>query len=651
MSFLNRTRIDIAKSRKSGDTAKFVRDLYTLMMQDRRPLNLVWLVCSAFSRGVHYAYLDEQNETLITPKLPEGRKRSKINKIGSWKKHMMARLSLARPYYEVVPDELSIEQINAAEAATAFLRHNSEDQKWDLKRFQIANYILDFGNAFAYLRDYVDPTSMTPIPQFDADGITETMDKDTGKQKIEFVEKRDVGFNIILPHHVLVDSEPCELQEKFEVIVAFERSLEYFDMKYNKKVKPFDFGSSYINYDLSLLSRLRLQNRNVETAMELIYMSKPNTLSDKGEIIIVGGDKIMDRFDWQYKNMSDYPLVHYRYGPPSPGEFWTEPPIVDQIPIQRDMNECASIIQENISNVGHVKWMNPSGSGVTDIDDLSGEMIDYNDGSEPHQAQVSPLPNYEVGHLNMLDKLLEDVQMFHSVSKGSGTPNVRSAVGLNKLEEEDQTPLNIPDSFLREGYKDLGEKLILMAIDKIDTPRLIQYIGEGRRRTINDFIGIMMEGFGKVKVRMVDLHLRYKNRTQALVLEMFNAGMITNNFGRPDPAEAKRLIQFALPETLYDKDDKQRQIAYDENDLLMQGNAVQAQEWENHFIHLDVVEELLNSTEWKILSVDDKDTASLVVQHRESHMGLLAKVVGLPGNGQNEGNLNQPNGQGTPQGV
>lgn len=594
---------------------------------------LVWLQCAAMARGIQWTVVDDDNGILVTPKPYKGQKRSKINKIGSWQRHMMARIVTVRPQFEVTARTSVEQQMNAASVGTAFLQAlcSSKRQGWNKKRHKIGKYCTTFGNAIVYVRDYTDPLQLVPVPKVDPISEEIVIDPDTGRQAVEFKELEDIDIQVLLPHNVLCDQNPNELEDKPEVVLAFLRDLDYFPRKYGKKGEKVEaeiFGKGGNAYDLVTLSDHWQHFKDVECATEYVYLRKPSRDDPNGRVAIFGGDKLLETFEWPYKRMTKYNLVHFRWGEAEPGEFWTQSPVKDQIPIQKDMNECASIIQENIVNMGHLKWINPIGSGVKSIDDLSGEIIDCLPGYEPHQVQVLPLPHYEVNHINVLDKFMEDVQNHHSVSRGTGTPNVRSRVGLDKLAEEDQSPLGITDEFFREAYAELGWKILVIASETFDQDRMLKYTKGGRKRSIENFNRKMLDWNCDVEVRMVDEYLRNKGAAQQLILELVHNNLLVDpNTGIPDQAKVQRMLFFALPDIEKNKIEIQRDIQYDENDRLVRGEAIMPRPWEYHFEHLDVLEELLNSQEYKTIAREQPEIEQVVMQHWEGHKQLLASAL------------------------
>ncbi len=621
----------LLKSDDDDRAIKLIKELTLRYRQETSQLRLKWLLCAAFVKGIHYAYLDRNTNTLVTQQLEEGRKRSKTNRIGSWWWHMQARVSVSRPTWEVQPLDLSPEETSAAKGGTAFLQSHAQNISFELKRIKIANYLLTFGNAFSLVRSFTDKHRFQALPKYYADGTPE-IDEETGEQAVIRVPIRDVDSEIFLPHNLLTENDDTEIDDKWNIILSKWRGLDYYLNQYGAKgakVKPENRSTDGSSYGLDIISDVKGASTQTEGANEIIYLQKPSELNPSGCIKIIANGVMLEKSEWpsDYKNMSGYPIVHFRWGDPPAGEFWSRSPVEDQIPLVKDLDETLSIMMENASNMGHLKWMNPIGSGIKNISDLSGEFINYNPGYEPHPSNVNSLPAYISRLPDLLIRELEDVQMFHSVSKGAGVTAVRSGVGINALQEEDSMPLNVIDVLMSNSYESFGKKILQVGANVLDEPRLISYIGEGRRRRIADFTNKMLNGAGDVKVRMTDTHLRNKGVTQNLIMELFTRGMITDSLGKIDQVHALKLLEFALPESVYDRNDKQREMAYDENELLLKGEAVTVEEWEFHFIHLEAHEEFFNSSEWKALGKTNPGVRQVSVEHRQAHIAFIMKAI------------------------
>ena len=639
MADLATWRKDIDGSSKSRK-AKAVNGIFNTYLNQQRGYRALWLACTAFGRGIQYSVLDEDNG-LITVQTPEGQKRSKINLIGAWKRQMMPRVVKVRPEFEVIPSGgVNLETLDTVDAGNAFLHHTTFNVNgWQKLRYTMANNTIDFGICYVYIRDEEDNTNMTPVVELDDYG-KEFVDPDTLEKKVTSKPVVNIKWEVLPPHYVLHDLSVGSIDDKFDVILAFQRDLTYFPLTYGIEVEPDNITNTNANHDLSLLSRMHIGQRINNGATEFIYLRKPNNKDKKGKILITTLTKVLKESTWRYKHMLDYPLVEFLWGEPPPGEFYPQPPIEDQIPIQQDMNEANSIVQENIANMGHLKWGNPQGSGIQTLTDISGQIVNHAIGREPKQLQVLPLPDYLVGHASRLGKNLEDVQNLHSVSKGTGTPNVRSAIGLDRLEEEDQEPLGITDDMWENSYIKLGMKSLKIGAEKIDTEQLITYIGNGRPRKIANFRGSMLDPDSKVSVRMTGSFMRHKGTAQKLILELANSGLIgKDKFGNIDPVRVQNMLQFAIPEVMYDKEDRQREMAYEENETIFEGNEVIPEEWEFQLIHIEIIEELLNSREFKLKIVKDAKLRERAINHWQGHRKIL--ITAMLGAQETSGNSNE----------
>ena len=632
---LSELRNDIKNGK---DKAKAVQQLYSHFLNAQRYYRMQWLRNTAFARGIQHSVLDEAGQSLFTPRLPKGVKRTKDNQIGAWKRQLMARINTPHPKFEVIPKNFSAEEILKAQAGTAFLEHVEELNAWKELKYKISNNTIDFGNCFAYIRDFADPLRMTPMQVFDFDTDEQALDPETGKPMVEATNIVDISWGVLKPHNVFCTLDDSIFQDKIEVLTVFARDLSYVERVYNKKFKPSSYASSsYVSYDLSLLNKGRKLSSEVNKVNEIIYLQKPTDYDKKGKLMIIVGDEVMEDRDWPYEYCLDYPLTHIKYNEPPPGEFYAQSPIDDQISLQRDLNENLSIIQENITNVGHKKWGVPNGSGITSLDDISGELVRFNpDAGPPFQIEVKPLPQYEVMHPDRLRNELQDIQHYHSVSRGSGESSVRSEVGLNRLSEEDNTPLGVVDDFMAIALEDIARKTLRIGAEMLTVPQIIKYIGEGRRKIIPNFVGSMLDPDGNVKVRLIDTHLRNKTSAQNTIIELARHGLIMNRFGGMDRNRIQKAIEFAVPEHMFDVEDRQREIAYEENEEIMEGNPVIAQDFEFQFIHIEVVEELLNSREFKKEAKQNPKLMEAALEHRQKHLEILSQALQPQGNPEEE---------------
>lgn len=99
------------------------------------------------------------------------------------------------------------------------------------------------------------------------------------------------------------------------------------------------------------------------------------------------------------------------------------------------------------------------------------------------------------------------------------------------------------------------------------------------------------------------------------------------------------MLQFAIPEVMYDKEDRQREMAYEENETIFEGNEVIPEEWEFQLIHIEIIEELLNSREFKLKIVKDAKLRERAINHWQGHRKIL--ITAMLGAQETSGNSNE----------
>lgn len=592
--------------------------------EEARYIRLQWLINSAFIRGKQWIVFDELEKSLVVPQLPKGRKRVTVNKLQSNSQHFQARLIAATPEYEVLPNDFVADEVMFADACKAFLNSQWERGNWREKQLTIAKYLYHFGNAFGYSNYIEDPMDLEEFELLD-DDENPILDPEDGNPAVQKLVRGDVVTKILLPHHVMCSLDPSPLEEKTQVTLGFYEWVELVRRKYPDKADKIhpEALNAETNYDLHLLASNRGRERmRREGVNRFVRMQKPSEENPDGLIAVVANGVLLDKMVWPYKHINSFPIVHYHTEQP-PGEFFGRAPVEDLLPIQKYTNLMYTIVLENADNMGHTRILNPDQSGIQEPADIAGEVIDYVAPYKPEVMEVKPLPHYMTNFpAAILAKEFDDASNFHNVSRGSGSTAVRSNVGINNLQEQDLMVLGPLDEMMRTGFKKQAILESRIAAEKISVSRLIQWVGEGRRRSIKEFVGQMLSGRENINVRMVNSHLRHKNFTTETLLRLFNLGGVTDNYGNPDPTHLMKLLQYAIPESVYDRYEKQRNVQYEENEQLASGEAVAVEEWEFHFVHLEVMEDWMNSREWKALATD-QEMRKVTLEHRELHLDAI----------------------------
>lgn len=622
---------------KETDT-EIIRDILNKRawyFEETRVTRRQWLINAAFARSQQWTVLHRTEDRLIFLSEPPGRKQVTVDMIRPWKTHMIANLTLAMPMFQAQPNSLDGAAVSAARVGSGLLQHYWENWIFELDYITLMGYLIDFANAFVYLNyveggDYVD----NPLVDF---MTGEPILDDDGKQRVEHSAVGDITRRVLPPHYVAMPTDDDSLDEKPWVILHPRKPLDYFKETYGKKGKEvvpesqseFDFYGLYRINDNSGGSQG--QPNAVEYADEIIYMQKPSDTNPDGMVAIVAGGILLKKDVWPYKRLQTYPLVHIHY-PKDSGEMLARSPIEPQIPIQKAINLLYSVFMENAEDMAHIKWLISNQADVSEITD-DNAVIRYNAGYKPEQSDVKPLPQYVMDLIGAFKVAMRDVQSYHGSSMGMAEGSVRSDVHAQNLQDQDLLPLQVVDNIVRIGFENMGSKILQIAAEKLDTDRIITYTGTDHRQVIEHFRGDMLGDVSRVKVRLTNTHLRSKAAVTNNILQMVQLGLITNQYGMPDMTRALRMLEFAVPDSEFDSLRVHSDLAYAENDKMMEGRQQIVLPWQNHPIHMQIHQDFMNSPEFmKLIEIvqTDKEAQGIVkifIQHLQETEKLFKQSL------------------------
>jgi len=329
-----------------------------------------------------------------------------------------------------------------------------------------------------------------------------------------------------------------------------------------------------------------------------------------------------------FDKMDGYPVVKFDWFQ-FPQVFRGTSPIIRQMPIQREINITMSQIRESMDMVLAAKWLNPFGSGVEDIDDIAGQIVDYVPGFKPELVQPQGVPTFVIRYLQDLLTFMEDVQMLHKPSKGKVPAGVKSGVGIELLQEQDDRPLSVPENSLHDGLDKTFRKALQIASMAIDTERMISYVGPNRRRQVMAFKGADLRDNTNIHLQVVGGSSKSKAGIVKRIMEFVQIGLYRKEGGEVDTKRIMDMIRTAHPDVLYEDEDRHADLARDENDILW--DAAQPiprpQEWEMHSVHLDEHEEEMTSIKWKQQAQADESWAKRWLAHRELHIQFRLRSI------------------------
>lgn len=574
-----------------------------------------WLMNGAFARGQQFCVLHETDDRIIPIQQTNGRKMVTDDMISPWKEHMIANLTSVTPSFECVPYSTDSEAITAARLGSALLRHYWEDWRFLIDYIVGCGYLIDFANFFVYLNYEENMLEVQSQPKTDPETGEALMDED-GEPMYERGTVGDVTATVLPPQYVGCPLDSTPLDEKPWLFIRQWRPLDYFEATYGEEGKLVEEEevTAKDSYHLDFISRHRNignTSQQIKGAHEVIYLQKPSALNPSGMVAVVANGKLLKNDPWPYTKLMAFPVEHF-HSMKASGEFFARSSIEEQIPLQKALNLLVSIILENADDTAHPKVLIPQQAGVRSFSNVV-ENVVYNHPFAPTYLNPPAMPAYVQTMIQELKSAIRDKQNYHGASLGTSVSGVRSDAHAQNLQDQDLLPLTIIDNLITASYERLGEKILLIAADKLVDERIITYTGKNKRMMVESFRGSMLGDTRRVKVKMGNTWARSKAAVTSNILQMAQMGMIVDQFGQIDKTKVMKLMEFALPDGIFDDFRTHDEAARDNIDRVLNGQPpLPLLPWQNPKIHLDVYSEYLNSPEFTVLYEDSANNATQI---------------------------------------
>jgi len=597
--------------------ASIIQSQYQWWLDETRGQRAQWRINALFARGFQWSVLNSETQRIIQPPSPKSRKYVTVNVLKPWAMDTEAKLAIATPAFEVTPNTLAQEDKDAAILGEKLGSHYWRQLNLPSVGTQIVRNLLHFGNCYVET-----PWDRTIGPRFKRqlpDGATET------------TTQGDIRAVMHEPWNWFCDELPGDADDKLFQCFTSWMSIDKINNHWpdgdietgspvtpDTDIAPMDDVSEILaqSYGTAVLTN------NFATAKEgavvFKWVMKPQHSAPNGLIVYMANGVVMERAEWPpaYRALEGYPGQNFNWYV-HPGQFRGTAPVEDQLPLQREINKTASQIRENMDAMLALKWMVPNGSGVTKINDLAGQLVNFNPGLMPTISQPMAIPAHAFRYLSDLFNMLEDIQMLHKPSKGKVPAGVKSGVGIELLQEQDDRPLSVPEQAYHGALTKMFRKILQVVSVAVNEERIIKITGSNRARQISAFQGADLKGNTDIHLSVVGGSSKSKPAIVKKIMDMLQIGMFRDPTTKQiDDKRVMEMIRHAIPDVLYDQEDKHENLARAENDLLWQGQRIGTpQPWEDPSIHLRTHRDDMNTMQWKQRAAQDEEWATNWMEH------------------------------------
>lgn len=592
---------------------------------------------TAYALGFDSVYFDSRTRQLRPYSGANGypnKSRVHANIVLPTLQNRLARLCKNPPRYDVRPNSNGVEDKDAARLTLKVINNVWDQERINEKRIELTMWQQQGGHAWGKV--YWDPMrgKQTPVPpEMDAEGniITEG--------GIEY--EGDIGFDVCSPLEIYVDTLARNLHDAQWLAQAKIRKLSYFRNQYGEQGARVKQEGAWLS---SLQNLLKINNMSAKSmggqyaletedaAIEIAYYEKPSKQFPQGRMIIIANGILLEYKSLPVGEINFVKFDDMKIG----GKFFPESIVTHIRPLQDQYNRNLRRKAEFLNKGLNLKFIAPKGHGLSEesLTDNT-EVLQYNpvpNASEPKPVQAPQLPNYVYTDIDSIKSDINTVAGLSEVSFGEMPSASIPALGMQILQEADETRVGIITESNENSWADVGRLIAKYAAKFYKGQRYLKEAGQSGEYTVREFTGEdMRESFDVIVIKGSTVP-NSKTLKRNDLMALFKEGLL----GDPmDPAVRRKLLQTLefgdISEVWEDQyvDDHQIKRSLDE---IEEGLTPIIHPDDNHKAHFDFKNRIRKTDKFlkyspqvqQIFLQDLEIHKSFIVQEAQAEAGLPA---------------------------
>jgi len=622
------------------DLAAFVDKEYDRRVRERRPFELQWRLNLCFREGQQYVDINTVSLALEEqPIIFDWEEREVFNHIRPLSDTRIAKLKRLRPITKARPGNPNdMKDINSAKIGSLILKNIHSDQKL---RDKHANEVLWAELCGTVFRKHIwNPQrgrviGMQPV----ADEAGQQL---TGEMKP--VYEGDEEVIVCPPQEILPDScyhqdlDACrsiihakafhvdDIEDIFGVRVAPEKAQV-------EKLAATMNGLSGLGYGQGgfIMHTTRLESH----AIVKEYHERPSKKYPQGRLIVsVGGhNPYAGPLPYQVgdNGTQDFSFSMLKCID-RPGVFWGATVIELLIPVQRRYNALRNRKAEYLNRCAIGQW-NVQRDSVDDDEfernaGMPGAIHVYERGSIP----PAPVSNGELPAAFALERkdLMEEMVILSGVSETSrqsaAPPGVKSGIALQYIQEQDDVRLSNTADNIERFEIHSGRIQLRLHKQFVKFPRTLNSIGKNNVAEVVDYTGSDIIGENVYIDNMAALAESPAQKRQ-MVFDLLESGLLfdpdTGKINRDMRSRIFDMIEMGEWESADDADQLHIAKAERENRGLQNGQLLEAVDYDDHIIHIDLHNRFRLSLDYEQLVTQYPQIEEIFDLHVNMHLTFL----------------------------
>lgn len=606
----------------------YVNKRYDRWWQFRYPYEASWYLDVAFYLGLQWHEWSEQHRALREPRAPSWRVRYVTNQIMPTIETMVGKMTKGQPSVTCSPKQSPSDRaFGDARMGEKLLKGLYDplcmvdvNQEW---------LYWAFITGHAYQKTMWDPTRGRPIripghpTMYEGDVVNIPMGP----------------YAVLTPPHLKhLTLEPSELIEcrMFDIEHARQLFPEVADQIEPKK--DMDRATSFEERLVQLVSPLgytgfgEKQSAQSSKVMVKELWQDPQILTDKereefpdGRVTITINDVFVtaDNNPFGFNPFTDLraKIVPGRYQGAS---------VIDQlIPIQRNLNKSKSNVIESEMLCARPMINVEAGHGITKPIAEPGKWMERRKGwAAPVFLDPPKMSDYHTQNLTGTQEDYQQVSQLREVSRGQLPAANITGVGINLLQESDNTPLGPLANRIANAYAQIGMKEIKICQKFYKEPRMISVTGEGHETEVLEFLGDRHPTELTVKCSVDSILPESKAARQQRATEAVQNGVLDAVKHRE---KLLRMYEFGDVNEVWEDQDAHIQKARRENKKLIAGQPVMVDTFDDDLVHMSVHDRFRVSVEYEQLNPQIRQIFDAHCNMHLDKQRMLAGLTAQPG--------------------
>ena len=552
-----------------------------------------------------------------------------INHLHDLTEQMVSRVGKFKPAVAVLPNNAEHEDKRAAKCAKMLYDHIARAQGLDLLSMENLRYCKVAGEGYIFIEWDENGGGIHPEYQklqeeaekkgVEVKDLKKPIKNDKGENTDRYFDKPvyngDVCLKVVRPEMMFFqrvrDWDKCQYFFKIDYQHVEEVRKDY--PKYGQDIKQYkdEYQDQYNRY-------YEMETNNHTMVIE--FWHKPNKYLPEGRFIKFTPDVILENTKYPYKHgcwpferLTDIDVPGEKHG-----RSW----FINGRQIATQINNVTTMALRNIKWLSAPKWMVPKGAAkLTQLHNNVG-IVEYSGAVPPAIATPSVISPELLNLRTELKQDLQQIQGISGVGRGEPPPGIKAGVALQFLNEMENERMNSFYAKYNEFKKLVAQKIIWVAAENYDNDdeRTIAVFGKNNEYTRVDFD---IKTLGKEFTIVIQNSNALAESKSSQIQRIFD---IRESFPTlMSDEQVAEMLDIGQSEKYLSEASAAVRAAEAENDEMLNGKEVMAEEWEMQIHHWREHMIEIQKPGFKSLP---KKTQELFKDHvltHEMHMDTIAK--------------------------